>query len=144
METSIPLISANMTWLENSFVHKLTASEMIKFDCNWQLFFSQASWIPHIQNLIQRWKSCAPDANRVCAGTKSLNWGVLYFSGMHILTCEKEKIRDLQIHSQIGEMIKIHINKNSTLVILWCLHVWWRRNWFIYSWIVKHLIKYLH
>ena len=44
-ERPIPLSSANMTWLENSVVHKLTAVEMIKFHWNSQHpFLVKPAW----------------------------------------------------------------------------------------------------
>ena len=127
---------------------------MINDTCNWKvtvtyLFQTQYKWL-RVQMLLQAWTNCAPDAYQARSGLQNL-WDALDFLGAQFLLCKKQKkLLDLQVFSQIGKTMKKlqwisnAIMKTSLLVILWwSLHIRWPQNWFICSWIEKHLINCL-
>ena len=63
-------------------------------------------------------------------------WGEPDFSGKNSLPCKKEKRKKHYICK-----VKQWKSYNELQIQI---HVWWSQNWFIYSWIVKHLINGLH
>ena len=55
---------------------------------------------------------------------------------------KRKTIRSTNLQSQ---SLPNSIVNTSILATFWyCLHVWWCQNWFIFSWIGKHLINCLH
>ena len=73
-------------------------------------------------------------------------WSAPDFSGVHILSCKKETSVWSKIFSQTDKTMKKlqripnTIVSTSALLIFWSLHIWRCQNWFVYSWIEKHLI----
>ena len=90
----------------------------------------EVSWI-----LYQVWTNCAPDTDRVHSGVQN-PWGV------HILPWKKEKTLDLQIFDGRDKTMQKLLGIPDNIVITRILVIFWLcQNWYIYSWILKHLMN---
>ena len=110
---------------QNSLVHSCFSVNFMKF-LRTLLLIEHLWWL-----LLWAWTNWA----RKTSGTRPIFRAHIFF------LVKKKKILDLQVFSRISKtMKKLQWVSNTTMdtnLLWWSLHIWWRQNCFIYSWIKK-------